>query len=157
MNNILCDLLGVEELQPFFNSEEKSMIKEIYRVNKEGYREHYNRHKMTWNTCSNEHQLVTLIRHPEFVKTVGSVELDDSEKAFLFNMFYIFGHIKNFCKTRDKIKISTGKYTWYVADNGMLPFLEDKTSYSIKYIIEVNPGEEDSTKEKPVDVEVWKF
>ena len=106
MNNILCDLLGVEELQPFFNSEEKSMIKEIYRVNKNGYREHYNRHKMTWNTCSNEHQLVTLIRHPEFVKTVERVELDDSEKVFLFNMFYIFGHIKNFCKTRDKMKIS---------------------------------------------------
>ena len=157
MNNILCDLLGVEELQPFFNSEEKSMIKEIYRVNKDGYREHYNRHKMTWNTCSNEHQLVTLIMHPELVKTVERVELNDSEKAFLCNMFYIFGHIKNFCKTRDKIKISTRKYTWYVADNGMLPFLEDKTYYSIKYIIEVNPGKEDSTKEKPVDVEVLKF
>ena len=153
MNNILCDLLGVEELQPFFNREEKSMIKEIYRVNKDGYREHYNRHKMTWNTCSNEHQLVTLIMNPEFVKTVEKVELNESEKAFLLNMFYIFGHIKNFCKIKDKIKISTGKYTWHVADNGVLPFLEDKTSYSVKYIIEVNKEE----KEIPVEVEVWKF
>ena len=153
MSNNLCNLLGVEEFQPFFNSEEKSMIKEIYRVNKDGYREHYNRHKMTWNTCSNEHQLVTLIMHPELVKTVEKVELDSSEKDFLFNMFRIFGHIKNFCKTRDKIKISTGKYTWYVTDNGALPFLEDNTSYSVKYIVEVNP----EGKETPVDVEVWKF
>ena len=68
-------------------------------------------------------------------------------------MFRIFGHIKNFCKTRDKIKISTGKYTWYVTDNGALPFLEDNTSYSVKYIVEVNP----EGKETPVDVEVWKF